>query len=134
MSDSLWLHGLQLAMLPCPSLSPRVSSNHVHWIGDYIPSNGQNIGASASATVLPVSIQGWYSLGWIGWISLKSKGLSKVFFNNTVWKHQFSRAQAFIWSKSNIRTWLLKKPIVLTRWTFVRKVISLLFNSCVKHY
>ena len=123
--------------LPCsPVLHylPEFPQIHVHWIRDNIPSNRQNIEASASASVLPVSVQGWYPLGWIGWISLKSKRLFQKSFQHHSWKHQFFGAQPFTRSKSNICTWLLEKPIVLTRWTFVRKVMSLLFNSCVKYY
>ena len=56
-------------------------------------SGGQSIGASASASVLPMNIQGWFPLGWTGWISLLSKGLSRVFSNTTAWKHQFFGAQ-----------------------------------------
>ena len=73
-------------------------------------SGGQSIGASASASVLPISIQDWFPLGLTGWISLQSKGLSKVFFNTTVQKHQFFGAQLSLWSNSHIHTWLLEKP------------------------
>ena len=59
-------------------------------------SGGQSIGASASASVLPVSVQDWFPLGWTGWISLQSKGLSRAFSNNTVQKHQFFGAQLSI--------------------------------------
>ena len=69
-----------------------------------------NIGVSASASVLPMNIQGWFPLGWTGWISLQSKGLSRVFFNTTVQKHQFFGTQLSLWSNSHIHTWLLEKP------------------------
>ena len=89
----------------CPSI--RVFSNEsVLWSG------GQSIGASAS--VLPMNIQDWFPLGLIGWISLQSKGLSRVFSNTKVWKHQFFSAQPSLWSKSHIHTWLLEKYVALT--------------------
>ena len=69
---------------------------------------GQSIGASASASVLPMNTQDWFPLGWSGWISLQSKGLSKVFSNTTVWKHQFFSTQPSLRSNSHILTWLLK--------------------------
>ena len=67
-------------------------------------------GASASASVLPMKIQDWFSLEWTCLISLQSKGLSRVFSNTTVQKHQFFGAQPSLWSKSHIHTWLLEKP------------------------
>ena len=70
----------------------------------------QSIGVSASASVLPMNIQDWFPLGWTGWISLQSKGLSRVFSNTTVQKHQFFGTQPFLWSNSHIHTWLLEKP------------------------
>ena len=97
-----------------------------------IPSGGQSIGASASASVLPMNIQGWFPLGLTGLISLQSKGLSRVFSSTTVQKHQFFSAQPSIdmteWlSLSHICTF--RKTIALTRQTFVGKVMSLLFNT-----
>ena len=118
MSDSLQPHGLQHARLPCPSLSPGACSNscplsqwcHPTISSSAIPfsscfqsflasasfpvsrlfaSGGQSIGASASASVLPMNIQGWFPLGLTGLISLQSKGLSRVFSNTTVKKHKF---------------------------------------------
>ena len=68
------------------------------------------IGISTSASVLPVNIQDWFPLGWTGWISLQSKGLSRVFSNTMVQKHQFFIAQLSLWSNSRIHTWLLEKP------------------------
>ena len=65
---------------------------------------------SASASVLPMNIQDWSPLGWTGLISLQSKGLSRVFSNTTVQKHQFFSAQLSLWSNSHIHTWLLEKP------------------------
>ena len=120
-SDSLWPHGLQHARPPCPSPVPRVYSNlcplsrwcHPTTSSSVIPfsclqsfpasgsfqmsqffvSGGQSIGVSASTSVLPVNIQDWFPLGWTGWIPLQSKGLSGVFSNTTVQKHQFFSAQ-----------------------------------------
>ena len=73
-------------------------------------SSGQSIGVSASASVLPMNIQDWFPLGWTGCISLQSEGLSRVFPNTTVQKHQFFSAQLSLESKSHIHTWLLEKP------------------------
>ena len=75
--------------------------------------SGQSTGASASASVLPMNTQGWFSLGLTGLISLQSKGLSRLFSNTTVQKHQFFGAQPSLWSMSHIHTWLLEK-LVLT--------------------
>ena len=75
-----------------------------------------------------MNVQDWFSLGWTGWISLQSKGLSRVFSNTTVQKQQFFSTQLSSQSNSYIHTWLLEKTIALTRQTFVGKVISLLFN------
>ena len=116
-SDSLWPHGLQHAWLPYPSPTPGVYWNSCplsRWCqpllspsptafnlsqhqGQFFTSSGQSIGVSASASVLPTNIQDWFLLGWTGWISLQSKGLSRVFSSTTVQKHQFFRAQ-FLYS------------------------------------
>ena len=136
MSHSLQPHGLQHSRLPSPSLSPGVCSNsyllslmlsnhlilcrllllpsifpsiRVFSSGLAFPIRWPNFGASALALVLPVSIQGWFPLGLTGLISLLSKGLSRVFFRTTVGKHQFFRAQPYLWSNSHIHTWLLEK-------------------------
>ena len=121
LSDSLQPHGLQHARPPCPSLTPRVYSNSCplsQWYhstisfsvshfsllqsfpasgsfprSQFFASGGQSIGASASASILPMDIQDWFPLGWTGWISLQSKGLSRVFSNTTVQKHQISGTQ-----------------------------------------
>ena len=118
MSDSLWPHGLQHARPPCPSPTPRAYSNSCpsgHWchptisssvvpfsshlqsfppsesfqMSQLFTSGGWSIGVSASASVLPMNIQDSFPLGWTGWISLQSKGLSRVFSNTTVQKHKF---------------------------------------------
>ena len=70
-------------------------------------SGGQSTGVSASAPVLPMNIQDWFPLGWTGWISLQPKGLSRVFSNTTVQKHQFFGDQLSLQSNSHIHTWLL---------------------------
>ena len=87
------------SLLLLPSIFPsiRVFSNSQFFI-----SRGQSIGVTASASVLPMNIQDWFPLGWTGWISLVSKGLSRVFSNITVQKHQFFGVQPFSWSNSNI--------------------------------
>ena len=70
----------------------------------------QSIGVSASTSVLPMNTQDWSPLGWTGWISFQSKGLSRVFSNTTVQKHQFIGAQLSSQSNSHIHTWPLEKP------------------------
>ena len=138
-SNSLRPHGLQHPRLPCPSPTPRACSNsspHRWWCHpsisssviplsshlqsfpasgsflmiQFFTSGGQSIGVSASASVLSMNIQDWFSLGWTGWISLQSRGLSRVFSNTTVQKHQFFSTQLSLWSTSHIHTWLLEKP------------------------
>ena len=71
---------------------------------------GQSNGVSASASLLPMNIQDWFPLEWTGWISLLSKGLSRIFSNTTVQKHLFFSAQLSLWSTCHIHTWLLQKP------------------------
>ena len=87
---------------------------------------GQNIRVSASASLLPMNTQGWFPLGWTGWI-WQSKGLSRVFSNTTVQKHQFFRAQLSLKSNSHIHTWLLEKPQLWLDRPLLA-VMSLLFN------
>ena len=112
-----------LFLLPSIFPSIRVFSNE-----SVFTSGGQSIGASASASVLPMNIQGWFPLELTGFISLLSKGVSRVFSSTTVQKHQFFSSQPSLWYSFHIYTWLLEKPITLTSWTFVGKVMSLLFN------
>ena len=96
-------------------------------MSQFFASGGQSIGASALASFLPMNIQDWFPLRWIGLISLQSKGLSRVFSKTTIQKHQFYGTQLSLWSNShpNMTT---GKTTALTRWTFVSKVMSLLFN------
>ena len=96
-----------------PLLSPsppafNLSQHHSFPVSQLFISGGQSIGASAS--VLPMNIQDWFPLGLTGLISLKSKGLSRVFSNTTVQKHHFFSTQLSLWSNSYIHTWLLEKP------------------------
>ena len=91
----------------CPQSLPALGSFQMSLL---FTSGGQNIGVSASTSVLPMNTQAWSPLGWTGWISLKSKGLSRVFFNTTVQKHQFFGAQPSSQSNFHIHTWPLKKP------------------------
>ena len=79
-------------------------------VSQFFASGGQSIEASTLASVLPMNIQDWFPLGLTGLISSQSKGLSKVFSNTRVQKHQFFSAQLSLWSSSHIHTWLLEKP------------------------
>ena len=90
----------------CPQSFPTSGSFQ---ISQLFVSGGQNIGVSASTSVLPLNTQDWSS-GWTGWVSLQSKGLSRVFSNTTVQKHQLFDAQLSLYSSSHIHTWLLEKP------------------------
>ena len=139
MSDSLPPHELQHARPPCSSTTPGVYSNSCpssQWCHPAISSSvvlfsscpqslpasgsfpmsqlcawgGQSTGVSASASVLPMNTQDWSPLGWTGWIFLQSKGLSRVFSNIIVQKHQFFGAQLSSQSNSHIHTWPLEKP------------------------
>ena len=106
-----------------------LAQTHVHWVSDAIQlshslvpltpsgsfpmsrllaSGGQSIGASAS--VLPMNTQGWFAVGLTGWISLQSKGLSRVFSRTTSASYQFLGTQSSLWSNSHIHTWLMEKP------------------------
>ena len=132
-------HGLQHARPPCPSPPPGIYPNSCllsRWchptisssvtpfssglqsfpvsgafpMSQFFTSGGQSIGVSASASVLPMNTQDWSPLGWTGWISLQSKGLSRIFSNITVQKHPFLGTQLSLWTNSHIHTWLLQKP------------------------
>ena len=137
-SDSLWPHESWQARPPCPSPTPRVHPNpcpsswwcHPTISSSVVPffcpqsfpasgsfqmsqlsaSGGQSTGVSSSASVLPMNIQGWSLLGWTGLMSLQSKGLSRVFSNTIVQKHQLFSTQPSLRCNSHIHTWLLEKP------------------------
>ena len=94
-------------LLLLPQSFPASESFPMSWP---FPSCGQSIGASASVSVLPMKIQHWFTLGLTGLISLQSKGLSRVFSNITVQKHQYFGTQPSLWSNSHIHAWLLEKP------------------------
>ena len=137
-SDSLWPHELQHTRPPCPSPTPGVHSNSCPlsgWCHPAISSNvipfsscpqslptsesfpisqlfawgGQSTGVSALASFLPKKSQGWSPSEWTGWISLQSKGFSRVFSNTTVQKHQFFGTQLSLQTNSHIHTWPLEK-------------------------
>ena len=139
MSDSLRPHESQHARPPCPSPTPGVHSDshplslwgHLAISSSVVPFSscpqslpasesfpmsqvftwgGQSTGASALASFLPKKSQGWSPSEWTGWISLQSRGLSRVFSSTTVQKHQFFGAQPSSQSNSHIHTWLLEKP------------------------
>ena len=138
-SNYLQCHGLQNARLPCPSPTPGACSNSCslsQWchltisscvipfaslfqsfpgsgsfpMSQFFASSGQSIGVLASASVLPMNIQEWFPLEWTDWISLQSKGLSRVFSNTTVQKHQLFGAKPSSQSNSHIYTWPQEKP------------------------
>ena len=96
-----------LILCSCPQLFPASGSSQM---SQFFTSTGQSIGVSASTSVLPMNIRHWFPLGLSGLISLQSKGLSRVFSNTTVQKHQFFGAQLYLWSNSHIHTWPLEKP------------------------
>ena len=155
MSDSLRPHGLQHARPPCSSSTSRVYSDSCplsQWchptisssvvpfsshlqsfpasgsfqMSQFFASGGQTIGVSASTSILSINIQHWFPLRWTGWIFLPSKGLSRVFSNITVQKHQFFDGQSMVRLSHPYMT--TGKTIALTRLTFVGKLMSLLFN------
>ena len=137
MPDSLRPRGLHHTRLLC--LSPGACSNSCPWsqwchptipssvipfssylrafpasgsfpVTQFFTSGNQSIVAPVSAIVLPMNTQSWFPLGWTGWISLLSKGFSRVFSGSTVWKHQFLGAQPSLWSNSQSHAWLLGRP------------------------
>ena len=134
--DSLWPNGRQHSRLPCPSPTPRACLNSCSsswWchptisvvpfsclqsfpasgsfqMTQFFASGGQSTGVSALASFLPKKCQGWSPSEWTGWVSLQSKGLSRVFSNTTVQKHQFFSAKLSSQPNSHIHTWPLEKP------------------------
>ena len=139
MHNTLWIHELQHIRLPCPSPTPGACSNSCpssRWcnstispsdipfssslqsfpasgsfpVSQFFTSGGQRTGASASPSVLPMNIQGWFPLEMTDFISMQSKEPSRVFSSTTVQKHQFFSAQLSLRSNSHIHTWLLEIP------------------------
>ena len=125
-SDAIQLSHPLLSPFP-PAFNLSQVQGLFQWVSSLFASGGQTIGISASASALPMNIQAWFPLGLTGWISLQSKGLSRVLSNTTVQKHQFFGAQLSSPSNSHIHTWPLETT-ALTRRTFVGKVMSLLSN------
>ena len=118
-SHPLSLFLLLLSIFPSIRVFSKESILYIRW---------PSIGVLASASVLPKNIQDWFPLWLTDLLSLKSKGLSRVFSNTTVQKHQFFCTQLSSQSNSHIHTWTTGKTIALTRWSFVGKAISLFFN------
>ena len=152
---TLCYHELQHVRPPCPSPTTGAYSNSCRWsqwchptisssvipfssclqsfpvsgsftMSQFSPSSGQSVGFSASASVLPMNIQDWFSLGWTGWISLQSTGLSRVFSNTTIQKHQFFSAQFSLKFNSHIHTWLLEKKCY---WALTKVIMWSLVSS-----
>ena len=108
---SQWCHPtISSSVVPFSSHLQSFPASGSFPMSQFFTSGGQSIGVSASTSVLPMNTQDWSPLGWTGWMSLQSKGLSRVFSNTTVQKHQFFSAQFSLWSNSHIHTWLLEKP------------------------
>ena len=108
---SRWCHPtISLSVIPFSSRLQSFSASGSFLMSLFFASDDQSIGVSASASVLPMNIQDWFHLGWTGWISLQSKGLSRVFSNITVQKHQFFGAQPSSQSNSHIHAWPQEKP------------------------
>ena len=105
-----WCHPTTSSSVPFSSHLQSFPASRSFQMSQFFTSGGQNIGVSASASVLPMNIQDWFPLGWTGCVSLQSKGLSRVFPNTTVQKHQFFLTQLSLQSNSHIHTWLLEKP------------------------
>ena len=158
-SDSLWPHESQHARPPCPSPAPRVYPNSCpssQWCHPAISSSvvpfsycpqslpasrsfqmsqlfawgGRSIGALASASVLPMNTQDWSPLGWTGWISLQSKGLSSLLQHHSS-KASILQCLAFFTVQHSHPYMTTGKTIALIRWTFVHKVMSLLLIYCL---
>ena len=125
-----WILLLQGPRIPVYSRDSTTTFQGSFSMSWFFASGGQSIGASASVSVLPMNIQGWFPLRLTGLISLLSKGLSRVFSSTTVWKHLFFGTLPSLWSNSHVCTWLLENHS-FDLWTFVSKVMSLLFNHCL---
>ena len=111
---SRWCHPtISSSVVPFSSCSQSFPASESFPMSRVFTSGGQSTGVSASASVLPVNSQGWFPLGLTGLI-LQSKGLSRIFSNTIIWKHQFFGAQPSFWSNSHTCAWLLKKTIAFT--------------------
>ena len=161
-SDSVWPHGLQNTIPPCPSPTPGVypiSCPLSRWchatifilctpfstclqsfpasrsfqLHQFFASGGQSIGVSASTSVLPMNIQDcWFPLGWTVWIALQSKGVFKSLLQHHSSKASILHHSAFFIVQLSHPYMTTGETIALTRWTFVVKVMSLLFNMLSK--
>ena len=108
--SSRWCHPtISFSVVPFSSHPQSFPASGSFQMSQFFASGGQSIGVSASAPVLPMNTQDWSPLGWTGWISLQSKGLSRVFSNTIVQKHHFFGAQLSLKSNSHIHTWLQEK-------------------------
>ena len=109
--SSRWCHpDTSSSVVPFSSCLQSFPASGYVATSQFLASGGQSTGVSASTSVLPMNIQDWSPLGWTGWISLQSKGLSRVFSNTTVQKHQFFSTQLSSQFNSHIHTWPLEKP------------------------
>ena len=109
--SSQWCHpAISSADVPFSSCSQSLQASESFPMSQLFTWGAQSIGVSALASFLPKKSQGWSPSEWTGWISLKSKGLSRVFSNTTVQKHQFFGAQLSSQSNSHVHTWPLEKP------------------------
>ena len=106
---SRWCHPtISSSVIPFSSCPQSFSASESFQMSQLFKSGGQSTRVSASASVLPMNTQDWSPLGWTGWISLQSKGLSNIFSNTTVQKHQFFSTQLCSQSNSHIHTWPLE--------------------------
>ena len=110
--SSPWCHpAISSSVVPFSSCPQSFPASGSFQMSQPFASGSQNIGVSASTSVLPKNTQDWFPSGWTGWISMQSKGLSRVFSNTTVQKHQFISAQLSLESNSHVHTWPLEKPL-----------------------
>ena len=109
-SSQWWHPAILCSVIPFSSCPQSFPASGSFSMSQLFASGGQSIRVSASTSVPPINTQDWSPLGWTGWTSLQSKGLSRVFFNTTVQKHQFFGTQLSSQSNSHIHTWLLEKP------------------------
>ena len=126
--SSQWCHPtISSSVIPFFSCLQSFQASGSFTMSQFLASDGQSIGVSALASVLPMNIQDWFPLGWTDWISLQFKGLARVFSSTTSKASILQRSAFFIIQHSHPYL-TTEKTIALTRWTFVGKVMSLLFN------